>query len=319
MKKFCLLLVTLLAANLAVAQRSRWVGFGNAADNTIKCAGKAAGEMTPNIERGLLRIIQDSADIGDQLIIKAIKDNNIDLLNYLRWNTDYRRVLKLALPESSVLRQLFDGGAVVTDLDLYYEAAQKGYQQSVNLLCERFKPTAGVKHEMLLEAVDHNQFAVAQDLLDKFHVDINAQLPGNDILLLRVGRYFAPSHTDKMKFALDNGANPNLVVPATGNSVYYQLFLEGRYDDLPLMRQYGAKLEGKMLENVNLQLHDAIDNPALTRQLLEMGANPYFKKDGMTPLERAKAELEEQQSAQSDYAKTSRLQAVVDIYKNIGK
>ena len=46
-----------------------------------------------------------------------------------------------------------------------------------------------------------------------------------------------------------------------------------------------------MLEKANATLHEAIDDLDQTRVLVEAGADPNFKKDGLTPLERVNNEL----------------------------
>ena len=340
-RKVVLLLVTLLATNFAMAQLTKvgeaaFKGAKNSAKGVSTVVNKGAVE---NAVRGaatsedqmviqdLFVMMKEDRYLREILINQAFKTKSMNMLHALlndpitsdlAWSDASRK-------DKDFLQKIIQGGSFPTRAALWYPSVH-GKQDVVNLFAREGKLSASLKYEMLYNALRYDHFAVASDLLEKFHVDINPEAKtfvrygkdggcGNsDDILYSLGSYGSISKKGKaLRFALENGANPNLVYKDTGNSIYFQLLLDGKFGGLKMFREYGAKLEGDMLAKANLLLHEKINDEGFTRALIDAGADPHFKLDGITPQERAVLASYREQSPKEK----EQIDGVVKFYEDL--
>ena len=245
-------------------------------------------------EQDLLSLLQ-KLEVVKPIVQQAHLTGKKDILKYLiQNNIQSQIVLRSLLDKPTEVKWALTHGTTITDTQIYYEAVRLGNRETVNLLCEYLKPSAEIKYIMFYYAVNDLYFDIAQDLLDKFSVDINTlsvRTPFKEDSVLLGALVSMFSSASQIEFLLKNGANPNSVLK-NGNTIYFQLLLQDRYTlYLKVLQKYGAVLEGQMLERANLVLHEAINDLEQTRVLIEAGADPNYKKDGLTPLERIRKEL----------------------------
>ena len=313
-RKVVLLLVALLAANFASAQRRIRLPKGKSLERAIatqtlqnlRAQSLNAARQTKAL-RELSTLLKNDRYLRGDMIRNVVKNQSMDMLRYLANDRDLSsQTWDAVFYDPALTRKLVEAGVMPSE-DNYSSAVfvlqLVGDPETINFLCERGNPSAKTKHKMLSDVImssrggELHRLNLALDLLNKFHADINpdpntfvlypkdrASAP-HDILsgLARDG--FKPAAS--LRFALEHGANPNLVFKDTGNSIYYQLILDKDWGGLKIFREYGAKLEGEMLEKANHLLHEKIADEAFTRVLIDAGADPNFKLDGLTPLERA--------------------------------
>ena len=342
-KKVSILTAALLVTNFAAAggPKSKKSAASKPVPVHLK-PSKLSGSQQPKLpsmnkktEQEFLSLLQQPV-VAKPLIKQAINRANTtgetDVLKYLIKNRIHaQEVLRNSLDDVLTLRWALLQGATITDPQIYYEAARLGNREVVNRLCFQLQPSAAVKYVMFYEAVNNLHFDVAQDLLTKYGVDINTRSVSTpfqeDAVLMGVlGPQFRS--VNQIEFLLQNGANPNLVLN-NGNTIYFQALLRPLYFQLPpssfmntvpsylevleTLREYGAVLEGEMLEKANRLLHEVIDNVAQTRVLIEAGADPNYKKDGLTPLQRAKKMLADNPNVYKEY----QIQSVIGYYEKL--
>ncbi len=301
LRKGSLLLAALLATNFAAAQ---WVWGLRPKKPVVKKPAvsttvKPTKYVQPTVPAISQKVAQQLAQLAQQPIVletlarAAREANKVDALRYLA-KIQPNIVVKSLVPDPTFLAKILTEDVTITDPEVYYEAIYRGNLASLALLCERTHPSATRKYYMFYEALRRDNLEIAQTLLDMFGLDINAYPESTEPLLLKFGNssyeWDKEDAVRRLNFLLKNGADPNLVLD-TGYSVYLTLLLNPKFAYPELLEKYGAKLEGEMLEKANLELHNAIHVYGRTVQLVEAGADPNFKKDGMTPLERAKRRL----------------------------
>ncbi len=295
-------------------------------ENALKDYFAAVPTQIPAIQtaafQDLLNIIhQHNFDIS--LAQQAARDGRTDLVNYfIQSNTDPSPILPDALAHADIVKMLLDNGAQIQGDRLFLEAAQNGQRETVELLCERLNPSKDLTYQMFSRAVRFNHLAVAQDLLDKWGVNLNYRLrigfAGSESRPL-LDECLSHNQEKQVHFLLQNGADPYAIVFGNQTLVHVTAkFYDPKY--LAIFKSYGVDLNVRTADNGNTPLHEEIRSLERTKALIAAGADPTLRNTyGQTPLDEANAWLakEKEDPKHANYALIQDLQAVINYYEEL--